>query len=132
MYMFKYVFGTKPKPSKSNYNFKLHYSFGDRRQESIRIMQKYKNKIPVIVEKSDQSDIEDIDKHKFLFSRSSCFGDIATVIRKRLGATSSQHIYFYINNNKVPNISDNLGNLYKKYRDKDLFLYITYSNCVER
>ena len=129
MYMFKYLFSEKPRPSKSNYNFRLRYSFGDRRQESLSIIKKYKNKVPIIVEKSDQSDIKDIDKHKFLFRRDSVFGDIVTVVRKRLGITSSQHIYFYIDNIVVPNISDNIGDLYKKYRDKDMFLYITYSSA---
>jgi len=127
MYLFKYFFKSKPKPSKSKYEFKLMYTFDERKKESLSIIKKYKNMVPIIVEKSDQSEIHDIDKHKFLFRRDSTFGAIATVIRKRLRVNSSKKIYYYINNSKVPKISNNIGNLYRKYRNKDLFLYVTYA-----
>jgi len=125
--MFKYFFGNKPKPSKSKYEFKLMYSFDERKKESLNIIKKYKNMIPVIVEKSDQTKLHDIDKHKFLFRRDLTFGDIVTVIRKRLKVNSSQTVHLFIKKDKVSKTSNNLGNLYRKYRDKDMFLYITYA-----
>ena len=42
--------------------FKQEFDFETRKAESTRIKEKYKDRIPIIVEKSIKSDIADIDK----------------------------------------------------------------------
>ena len=125
--MWKYAFGRSPKPSKSKYEFKIIYPYNERKKESTKILRKYPNMVPIIIEKSDRSEIEDIDKHNYIFKKSAIFGYVMKVIRKKLKLDSSTSLYFYINNKTVPKVHDKLGDLYKKYRDKDLFLYITYT-----
>jgi GABA(A) receptor-associated protein len=46
--------------------FKDQHSFEKRSAEASRIRSKYPDRIPVIAEKSDKSDIADIDKKKYL------------------------------------------------------------------
>ena len=123
------VFGRHPKPSKVRYEFKLNYTFIERKKESTYLLKKYNNTlIPTIVQKSDQSNLDDIDKHKFLFKKDSTFRNIMAIIRKRLKVKISQPVYFFINNDKdiIPKGKNIMEELYKKYRDQDLFLYITY------
>ena len=42
--------------------FKKNHSFTKRKEESSRIMEKYENRVPVIVEKDQKSDLKDMDK----------------------------------------------------------------------
>ena len=47
--------------------FKTDFAFERREQESSKILTKYPNKIPVIVQRSERcKSIEDINKNKFL------------------------------------------------------------------
>ena len=46
-------------------SFKSENSFEYRVSESTRIREKYPNRIPIIVEKSELSDIDSIDKNKY-------------------------------------------------------------------
>ena len=49
--------------------FRSHLQWTDKRKkEADRIIKKYPERIPVICEKAQQSDISDIDKKKFCFS----------------------------------------------------------------
>ena len=45
--------------------FKKNHSFTKRKEESTRIMEKYDNRCPVIVEKDPKSDLKGMDKSKF-------------------------------------------------------------------
>ena len=45
-------------------SFKLEHPLERRQAESARIREKYPDRIPVIVEKAERSDIPDIDKKK--------------------------------------------------------------------
>ncbi|KAK9273934.1 hypothetical protein L1049_018746 [Liquidambar formosana] len=46
--------------------FKQEHEFEKRRAEAGRIRDKYPDRIPVIVEKAERSDIPNIDKKKYL------------------------------------------------------------------
>ena len=124
--MWKFIF-SKPYPSKTEYEYKLVYSYYERKSESTKILKKYPNMVPIILEKSDHSNMNDIEKHKYIFPRSVTFSAVIIKIRKLLNIPSSRSLYFFINNEKVPRTTDNLGDLYRIYKDKDLFLYLTYA-----
>lgn len=47
-------------------SFKEEHGFEKRKAESEKIREKYPDRIPVIVEKVERSDIDDIDKKKYL------------------------------------------------------------------
>lgn len=124
--MWRYIIN-HPKPSKSNYEFKVIHSFEKRKEEGNKIRNKYPDKIPVILEKADNSDIPDIDNHKFLLPRELTIGQFLYFIRKHINLSSKQALYLFVNNSVIPNSSDKLEDVYKKYADKDNFLYITYA-----
>ena len=91
----------------SNFNndpnsFKNKYSFESRKSESKRIMERYPDRIPIIVEKSKNSDIKEIDKKKYLVPRDLTVGQFIFVIRKRIDLSSEQAIYIFINNKLIP------------------------------
>jgi len=106
--------------------FKEKYSFEQRQGEAIRIMKKYPDRIPVIVEKSEDSDILDIDKKKFLVPKDLTMGQFTYVIRKRIKLAPETAIFLFINNT-LPASTSLISQVYKQHANKDLFLTVTYA-----
>lgn len=107
--------------------FKEEYSLEDRRNESIKIMQKYPSRIPIIVEKNDKCNFQDIDKRKYLVPKDLNMNQFTFIIRKRIKLDSSQAIFLMINNTLCPS-NTNIGEVYDDFHNEDGFLYITYSS----
>lgn len=106
-------------------NFKKKYSLEERQTESNKVLNKYSDRIPIIVEKSSESKISDIDKIKFLVPKDLTMGQFAFVIRKRIKLTPEQGLFLLVNNSMVPT-SEIMNNIYNNYKDEDGFLYVTY------
>jgi len=107
--------------------FKSKNSLEDRKKESNRVLTNYPNKIPIICEKTKQSEkIPDIDKHKYLIPMDLTVGQFMCVIRKRMKLTPEMAIYIFIKG-KVPPTSSLISSLYNDYKDEDGFLYLEYS-----
>ena len=79
-------------------NFKKSKTENERLTESSKIIEKYPNRIPIIIEKDKKSKIKDIDKNKFLVPNDMTLGQFMYVIRKRIKLDSSQALFFFINN----------------------------------
>lgn len=109
-------------------NFKQKNSFKDRFNESITILTKYPDRIPIIVERSSNSinDCPDIDKNKYLVPKDLTVGQFIYVIRKRMNLPAEKAIFLFINGT-IPSTSSIFSNIYKDHKDEDSFLYITYS-----
>ena len=106
--------------------FKEEHSAEKRKQESQRIREKYPDRIPVICEKADHSDIPAIDKKKYLVPSDLTVGQFVYVIRKRISLAPEKAIFVFINN-QVPPSGTLLSLLYENNKDEDGFLYLVYS-----
>lgn len=127
--MWQYILGNTPTPSKSGYEFKMLNSYEKRRVESARLKEKYSDKIPIIIEKSDTSaQLPNIDKQKFLMQREITIGQLLYIIRSKINLDQSESIFLLVNNNTFPSTTATIGNVYDEHGDKDGFLYITYSS----
>jgi GABA(A) receptor-associated protein len=107
-------------------DFKKQHTLNERILESLRLRNKYPNKVPIIISKDPKSTIQDIDRTKYLVSDDLTVGSFICIIRKRIKLESDQAIFLYINN-KLPPVSYMLLEIYNTYKDQDGFLYITYS-----
>ena len=113
-----------------NSSFKNKYTFEKRYQESKKVLDKYSERIPIIVEKLNDSELPDIDKCKYLVPKEMSISQFMFVIRKRIKLLPSQTLFFTING-KMISSSQLLLEIYDNEKDKDGFLYITYTNeCV--
>jgi len=111
--------------------FREEHPFQKRKNEADRILKKYPNRCPVIVEKSrNNNSLSEIDKHKFLVPNDLTLGQFSFVIRKRLKLQPQQAIFLFINRKILPTASL-ICQIYKNEKDKDGFLYVEYSgeNC---
>ena len=109
------------------FKFKSSHSFEKRKNESTRIRSKYPDKIPVIVERFEKSQVNNIDKNKYLVPSDVSVGQFLYIIRKRIQLTPEKAIYIFIDN-KMPPIAQTMSHLYQHYKDEDGFLYVLYAS----
>ena len=109
-------------------NFRKKYSFEKRFDESSRIIKKYPDRLPIIVEKEKNSKVPDIDKHKYLVPTDLTMGQFMYVIRKRIKMESNKALFLFING-KIINNTCFVEQVYQTEKNQDNFLYVTY--CSE-
>jgi len=107
-------------------SFKSQHPLEKRKAEAERIRLKYPDRIPVISEKAEKSDIPDIDKKKYLVPADLTMGQFVYVIRKRIKLPADQAIFIFVNNT-LPPAAALMSQVYQEHKDVDGFLYITYS-----
>ncbi len=107
--------------------FKDNFNEESRIHESNKIILRYPTRIPVIVEKQKNCSFKGINKNKYLVPKDMCMNQFIFIIRKRIQLEASQSLFVMINNQLSPsNIP--LGEIYEKQKDKDGFLYMTYTS----
>ena len=107
--------------------FKDNYDFETRKSESNKILNKYPSRIPVIVNKSEDCILDDIDKKKYLVPKDLKMSQFLYVIRKRIQLKPSESIFLMTNNQLCPSNTD-IIHIYEKFANKDGFLYIQYTS----
>lgn len=108
-------------------DYKIKFDFETRKQEVKTILQKYPDRIPVIVEKLQKSKAPLIDKNKYLIPFDLTIGQLIFVIRKRMKLRAEEALYLFINNN-IPPSSSVLVDIYENNKDFDGYLYVKYSS----
>lgn len=106
-------------------SYKKEFSFEKRRSEASRIRAKHMDYIPVIVEQGKNIS-NTIDKRKFLVPANFTVGQFVYVVRRRIKMEAEKAIFIFVGNT-IPQVSQNISEIYKQYKDEDGFLYITYS-----
>lgn len=110
--------------SKHEFTFKLNNTLEKRKEESTRIIQKYKDRIPIIVECSKNSTIspDKLDKNKYLVPNDLTVSQFLYILRKRIKLRPEESILIFINN-QLPPTSEQMYKLYNQFKDEDNFLY---------
>lgn len=114
--------------TKAPKTFKEEHSVEKRLGEAKRILEKYPDRIPVIVERDPKadSDIPDIDKKKFLVPTDLTVGQFLYTIRKRIKLTPVKALFLHFNN-KMYSTGDLMKNVYNAEKDPEtLFLMATF------
>lgn len=88
------------------------------------IRQKYADRIPVICEKVEKSDIATIDKKKYLVPADLTVGQFVYVIRKRIKLSPEKAIFIFVDE-VLPPTAALMSSIYDEHKDEDGFLYIT-------
>ena len=114
---------------KKSLSFKEKFTEEERIEEANKILKKYEDRIPIIVEKynGSRSDLPTIDKNKFLVPSDITMGAFTYIIRKRIRLEPHQAIFLFVSNSTIPSSSSLISEIYKTYQDKDKFLYLQYT-----
>ena len=113
----------------NNKSFKEQFPFTKRLNEANRVLEKYSDRIPIIVERYNRSsnNLPLIDKKKFLVPNDLTVGQFVYVIRKRIRLSAEKAIFIMVDN-KLPQTSMLISELYQDHKHEDNFLYLTYSS----
>ncbi|CAN8270636.1 unnamed protein product [Cochlearia groenlandica] len=107
-------------------SFKQEHPLEKRQAESCRIRDKYPDRIPVIVERAEKSDVPDIDKKKYLVPADLTVGQFVYVVRKRIKLSPEKAIFIFVKN-ILPPTAAIMSAIYEEHKDEDGFLYMSYS-----
>lgn len=110
-------------------SYKNQTSLEDRINESNRVLSKYPDRIPIIIECTNSELFKLIKKRKFLVPRDIIVLTLIQIIRDKICVESSKSIIMFHENKLLCGQSD-LGAMYDSYMhekkyDGDKFLYIT-------
>ena len=99
------------------------------RVEALRVLNKYPDRIPIVVNRSYNAPETTpyIDCHKFLVPGDLTIGQFMYVIRKRIKLAPHQAMFLFIND-VIPPTGSLISSVYEEMKDEEtLFLYVTYS-----
>ncbi|KAF8281322.1 autophagy-related protein 8 [Trypanosoma cruzi] len=106
--------------------YKLSHSFESRQKEAAKVRERHPDRLPIICEKVDDSDIGDLDKGKFLVPSDLTVGQFVLVLRKRVRVDADER-YFFLSMVQCLPPRHQMSDLYAHHKDEDGFLYIKYS-----
>lgn len=106
--------------------FKQDHTLEYRTQEANKIKTKYPDRVPVIVEKVPDSQIDQIDKRKYLVPNDITIAQFMWIIRKRIDMAPEKALFLFVDK-MVPSSAATMGDIYHNHKDQDGFLYIQYS-----
>lgn len=101
--------------------FKKWHSLDKRKSEAKRILQKYPDRLPIIVEQSERSKLPPLDRNKYLVPDITV-GQFLYVLRKRIKLKPEEAVFLFIGNT-LPPTSALMSAVYKEHKDDDNFLY---------
>ncbi|ORY23604.1 light chain 3 [Neocallimastix californiae] len=110
-------------------SFRDTHTFEERKKEAMKIREKYVDRIPCIVEKAERSQIQDIDKNKFLVPSSLTIGQFMYVIRKRLKLQQEDAIFLFVNG-VIPPVANIMSVVYEEHKDEDVILNFYLSDLI--
>ncbi|XP_033143951.1 LOW QUALITY PROTEIN: autophagy-related protein 8c [Brassica rapa] len=87
--------------------FKSEHPLERRLIEASRTRDKYPDRVPVIVEKAERSDVPNIDKKKYLIPDDLTVGQFVYVVRKRIKLSAEKAIFVFVKNTLPPTATMN-------------------------
>lgn len=121
-----YTFTPFHLPTPHSHSHSQEHPLEKRQSEAQRIRAKYPDRVPVICEKADRSDIPDIDKKKYLVPSDLTVGQFQYVIRKRIKLAPEKALFIFVSNS-IPPTASLMSTVYEEQKDDDGFLYVQYS-----
>ena len=110
------------------FRFKEENSLAKRSSESLKILSKWPDKVPIIMEKSANSRVEDFPKNKFLCPADYSVHQFLSSVRKKINVGKDTALFVFINGTELAAGDTSMSVLYQLKRDDDGFLYILLSD----
>lgn len=109
-----------------DFDFKKARTFEQRIAESTAIRLKNPDRVPVICEvhKDSRKDWH-LDRNKYLVLNDETLGQYLFILRNRLALKPEEAMFIFTANGTIPSPIEQMKMLYREYKDKDGFLYMT-------
>jgi GABA(A) receptor-associated protein len=109
--------------------FKKRFTLEQRKEECAKMLTKFPDRIPVIVERLPNNNLPSMDRKKFLVPSDIVLGQFIQIIRKRINLNPVNAIFTFIGEkHRLFNITELLSTIYTDNKDDDGFLYIYYTS----
>ena len=105
--------------------YKDERRYDDRVNEAMRILSKYPDRVPLIVERAPDSKLPEIDRKKWLVPKDMTVGQWLSLLRRTISLKSSEGLFVLVKN-KLPPTASLMGEIYEDNKDEDCLLYWTY------
>ena len=104
--------------------YRKNVQFDERKLKAAIILKQHPDRIPVVVECSDELQaINPLKKNKFIVPFELTLAQFMFVIRKHMKLDPEYAIFVFINNRLHPTTSL-IGTIYEKEKDEDGFMYM--------
>lgn len=108
--------------------FRDKFTHEQRTAEAERILAKYPDRVPVIVERYERcKSVERIDKSKYLTPSDMTVGQFMVVVRRRLNLSSNQALFLYFGDTTLAKLTITMREAHAQYASPDGFLYVQYA-----
>ena len=105
-------------------NYRKNVPFDERKLKSALILKQHSDRIPVVVECSEQlQSVHPLKKNKFIVPFDLTLSQFIFIIRKHMKLDPTYAIFVFINNKMHP-ITSIMGVLYQDQKDEDGFMYL--------
>ena len=105
-------------------SYRKNVSFDERKLKASLILKQHTDRIPVVVECSEQLQaVHPLKKNKFIVPFELTLAQFIFVIRKHMKLDPSYAIFVFINNKLHPTTSI-MGDLYANQKEEDGFMYL--------
>ena len=112
-----------------NFKFKKDKTLEERKQEYERIQAEYPGKIPIVCEKAPKSPIRSLIKTKYLVDHKVKLIQFLQTIKNGLELDEKEAIFLLVNGKtSLTQNADTIGEIHKRYKDEDGFLYFAYAS----
>ena len=112
-----------------DFDYKKKVSLDGRQNDSKKVMETHKNRIPIICERCPESTAPVIQKKKFLVPPEMRVGQFGEIIRRKMELSKETALFFLVNGTHSLSGNQLMSEVYDKFKDpEDSFLYIGYSN----
>ena len=110
------------------FKFKEQRTFEQRKKENEKVSKDHPTKITIICEKAPNAKLIDIPKTKYLVDKTLTLPQFYATIKKQLKVDEKEAIFLLVNGKFTLSQNESMGDIYKKFKDKDGFLYIAYTS----
>ena len=114
-----------------DFQYKRNNSLERRKSQCNKILQNHPDKIPVILERDKNCQINKPIKTKYILSKEVTMAEFVKIIREKLELKSERALFFLVNGKHSVTMTEDLEQIYSNHKDKDDgFLYMTYSEEI--
>ena len=110
-----------------DFKYKKKEDENTRKKESQLLLEKYPDKIPVVLEKDPSCKLLELKKTKFLLDKKYRINQFQEMIRRKSEIKEGEALFLQARTKYSLSGESSIESVYNSYKDKDGFLYIMYT-----
>ncbi|CAI2381439.1 unnamed protein product [Moneuplotes crassus] len=100
-------------------------SFEKRRKDCAKVLEKFPDKVPVVCEIKEDSDLPSMEKNMFLLPTAMTAAEFNYIIRKRMKLDETKCLYIFVKSKYLLKADSVMAEVYALRKDLDGYLYVT-------